>query len=90
VAYNWSYLNAENDSSFKFSTFNQSEIDMACRKGLQEKERETSAPFAANGSVALNALRSIYRAGMSTPEDIAFATLCTKSPLTATAKRSVV
>ena len=57
------------------STFNESEIDIACRKGLQKKKGKPSALFTTNGFVALNALRSIYAAGIGTPEDIAFVTI---------------
>lgn len=63
------------DSLVWASTFNESEIDIACRKGLQKKRGRPSALFATNGFVALNVLRSIYSAGMGTPEDIAFATI---------------
>jgi DNA-binding LacI/PurR family transcriptional regulator len=57
------------------STFDGDEIEKACRNGLLRPARKPSAIFTTNGVVALEALRSIYAAGLSTPDDIAFATL---------------
>lgn len=57
------------------STFDGGEIERACRKGLLQSAKKPSALFTTNGVVALEALRSIYAAGLSTPENIAFVTL---------------
>lgn len=57
------------------STFDGNEIERACQKGLLGRAGKPSALFTTNGVVALEALRSIYAAGLSTPEDIAFVTL---------------
>jgi len=57
------------------STFDGAEIEKACRNGLLNSAHRPSALFSTNGVVALEALRSIYAAGLSTPDDVAFATL---------------
>jgi DNA-binding LacI/PurR family transcriptional regulator len=51
-----------------------SEIGRICLDGLLRSKAKPSALFATNGGVALEALGSIYAAGMSTPEDLAFVT----------------
>jgi DNA-binding LacI/PurR family transcriptional regulator len=50
------------------------EIERACLDGLLRSKERPSAVFTTNGFVALEALRCIYAAGLSTPEDLAFAT----------------
>ena len=63
------------DSLIWSSTFDGAEIEKACRRGLMKSGQRPSALFSTNGVVALEALRSIYAMGLSTPEDVAFATL---------------
>jgi DNA-binding LacI/PurR family transcriptional regulator len=63
------------DSLTWVSSFDPVEIDKACRKGLLVSTGRPTAIFSTNGVVALEALRSIYAAGLSTPEDVAFITL---------------
>jgi DNA-binding LacI/PurR family transcriptional regulator len=50
------------------------DIERSCITGLLRTKARPSAIFTTNGFVALEALRCIYAAGMSTPEDIAFVT----------------
>lgn len=63
------------DSFVWASTFDGKEIESACQKRLIRAAKRPSALFTTNGVVALEALRSIYAFGLSTPEDIGFATL---------------
>jgi DNA-binding LacI/PurR family transcriptional regulator len=63
------------DSLIWASTFDPKAIAEACHKGLLLPSDRPSALFSTNGFVALEALRSIYSAGLRTPEDIAFATI---------------
>lgn len=50
------------------------DVGRICLDGLLRSKPKPSALFATNGAVALEALASIYAAGMSTPEDLAFVT----------------
>lgn len=63
------------DSLIWASTFDGREIETACQNGLLRAPARATALFTTNGVVALEALRSIYSSGMSTPDDIAFATI---------------
>lgn len=63
------------DSLIWASTFDPRAIEEACHKGLLLGSDRPSALFSTNGFVALEALRSIYAAGLRTPEDIAFTTI---------------
>lgn len=66
---------AVHESLIWVSSFDQDEIDSACRNGLLPPAKRPTALFTTNGVVALEALRSIYSAGLSTPHDLAFVTL---------------
>lgn len=63
------------DASIWASTFDRHDIERACQKGLLQAAKKPSAIFTTNGVVALDVLRSIYAAGLSTPENVAFVTL---------------
>jgi DNA-binding LacI/PurR family transcriptional regulator len=62
------------DSLLLASSFDRNEIERACLEGVVRSERRPSALFTTNAVVALEALRSIYAAGLRIPDDIAFAT----------------
>jgi DNA-binding LacI/PurR family transcriptional regulator len=53
-------------------SFNRDEVARICHKGLFKPSGRPSALFATNGVTGLEALRSIYAAGLQTPRDIAF------------------
>jgi DNA-binding LacI/PurR family transcriptional regulator len=53
-------------------SFDRDEVARICRKGLSRPTSRPSAFFATNGVTGLEALRSIYAAGLETPRDIAF------------------
>ena len=55
-------------------SFNADEVARICHKGLFKPTGRPSALFATNGVTGLQALRSIYAAGLKTPRDIAFVT----------------
>jgi DNA-binding LacI/PurR family transcriptional regulator len=55
--------------------FDQKEIDAACQKGMLGSASRPTALFSSNGITGLKALRSIYAMGLSTPADLAFATI---------------
>jgi DNA-binding LacI/PurR family transcriptional regulator len=57
------------------TTFDGKEIEAACQNGVLRSSRRATALFTTNGAIALDALRSIYALGMSTPNDIGFATI---------------
>jgi DNA-binding LacI/PurR family transcriptional regulator len=54
--------------------FEPAEVLKACQKGLLKPAGGPSALFVTNGVTGLEALRSIYSSGLSTPRDIAFVT----------------
>jgi DNA-binding LacI/PurR family transcriptional regulator len=54
-------------------SFDRDEVARICHKGLFKPTGRPSALFATNGVTGLEALRSIYAAGLETPRDIAFA-----------------
>lgn len=56
------------------STFNLDEVASFCGEMLSNQKARPSAIFATNGVTALGALRALRACGLSTPEDIAFAT----------------
>jgi DNA-binding LacI/PurR family transcriptional regulator len=62
------------DSLIWANTFDGNKIEKACQEGLLRSARKPSALFTTNAVVALETLRSIYAAGLRTPEDIAFVT----------------
>lgn len=64
-----------NDSLIWRGSFDAGEIARACQKGLLNSAEKPSALFTTNGTTAIGALRSIYSSGLSTPRDIAFATI---------------
>jgi DNA-binding LacI/PurR family transcriptional regulator len=53
-------------------SFDGNEVARICHKGLFKPAGRPSALFATNGVTGLEALRSIYAAGLQTPRDIAF------------------
>jgi DNA-binding LacI/PurR family transcriptional regulator len=53
-------------------SFDPDEVARICHKGLLKPTDRPSALFATNGVTGLEALRSIYAAGLKTPRDIAF------------------
>lgn len=55
-------------------SFDPQDIARLCRERLSNDQRRPSALFATNGVTALGALRALRACGLSTPEDIAFAT----------------
>jgi DNA-binding LacI/PurR family transcriptional regulator len=55
-------------------SFDADEVARICHKGLFKPTGRPSALFATNGVTGLQALRSIYAAGLKTPRDIAFVT----------------
>jgi DNA-binding LacI/PurR family transcriptional regulator len=55
-------------------SFDADEVARICHKGLFQPTGRPSALFATNGVTGLQALRSIYAAGLKTPRDIAFVT----------------
>ena len=55
-------------------SFEQGEVLRTCHRGLLKAKGRPSALFATNGVTGLQALRSIYMAGLKTPQDIAFVT----------------
>jgi DNA-binding LacI/PurR family transcriptional regulator len=55
-------------------SFDGDEVARICHKGLFQPTGRPSALFATNGVTGLQALRSIYAAGLKTPRDIAFVT----------------
>jgi DNA-binding LacI/PurR family transcriptional regulator len=55
--------------------FERKEIDAACQKGMLGSASRPTALFASNGVTGLGALHSIYAMGLSTPADLAFATI---------------
>lgn len=63
------------DSLIWANTIDRAEIDTVCKNGLLRAGERPSALFTTNGTIALEALHSIYAAGLSTPDDIAFVTL---------------
>ena len=67
---------AMRDSLIWGGSFDRKEIARACHKGLLLKSSERpSALFTTNGTTAVGALTSIYASGLTTPGDIAFATI---------------
>ncbi len=54
--------------------FDGKEIARICHRGLLKPSGRPSALFATNGVTGIEALRSIYAAGLRTPRDIAFVT----------------
>ena len=54
--------------------FDPGEVSRACQKGLLKPAGRPSALFTTNGVTGIEALRSIYSLGLSTPRDIAFVT----------------
>ncbi|HEX4810423.1 MAG TPA: LacI family DNA-binding transcriptional regulator [Bryobacteraceae bacterium] len=55
-------------------SFNPEDVARLFRERLSNDRRRPSALFATNGVTALGALRALKACGLSTPEDIAFAT----------------
>jgi DNA-binding LacI/PurR family transcriptional regulator len=55
--------------------FEKDEIQRVCRHGLKSAKPKPSVLFATNGVSGIYALRSLYEMGLSTPEQIAFATI---------------
>ena len=53
-------------------SFDRDEVARICHKGLLKPTGRPSALFATNGVTGLEALRSMYAAGLETPRDIAF------------------
>jgi DNA-binding LacI/PurR family transcriptional regulator len=53
-------------------SFDREEVASICHQGLFKPAGRPSALFATNGVTGLEALRSIYAAGLQTPRDIAF------------------
>jgi DNA-binding LacI/PurR family transcriptional regulator len=53
-------------------SFDREEVARICHKGLFKPSGRPTALFATNGVTGLEALRSIYAAGLKTPRDIAF------------------
>ena len=62
------------DSLIWVGGFDPGEVSRACQKGLLKPAGRPSALFTTNGVTGLEALRSIYSSGLSTPRDIAFVT----------------
>ena len=62
------------DSLIWAGGFDPGEVSRACQKGLLNSAGRPSALFTTNGVTGLEALRSIYSSGLSTPRDIAFVT----------------
>jgi DNA-binding LacI/PurR family transcriptional regulator len=60
------------DSLIWAGSFDRKEVARICHKGLFKPTGRPSALFATNGVTGLEALRSIYAAGLETPRDIAF------------------
>jgi DNA-binding LacI/PurR family transcriptional regulator len=56
------------------STFNLDEVASLFCARLSDADSRPTALFATNGVTALGALRALHACGLSTPEDIAFAT----------------
>lgn len=61
------------DSLIWVGGFDPKEIARVCQKGLLKPAGRPTALFTTNGVTGLEALRSIYSSGLSTPRDIAFA-----------------
>ena len=55
-------------------SFDRTEVARICHKELFQPTGRPSALFATNGVTGLEALRSIYAAGLKTPQDVAFVT----------------
>ncbi len=62
------------DSLIWPGSFNRDDVVRICHRGLLRPAGRPSALFATNGVTGLEALRSIYAAGLETPRDIAFVT----------------
>jgi len=62
------------DSLIWEGSFEKDEVARICHKGLLKPTGRPSALFVTNGVTGLQALRSIYAAGLQTPRDIAFVT----------------
>ena len=60
------------DSLIWAGSFDRKEVARIRHKGLFKPTGRPSALFATNGVTGLEALRSIYAAGLETPRDIAF------------------
>jgi LacI family transcriptional regulator len=63
------------DSLIWSAGFEQKEIEKVCQQGLRRSTPKPSALFASNGVTGLGVLRAIYAMGLTTPKDIAFATI---------------
>jgi DNA-binding LacI/PurR family transcriptional regulator len=55
--------------------FEKDEIQAVCQRGLKSAKPRPSVIFATNGVTGIHALRSLYEMGLTTPENIAFATI---------------
>src|SRR5215472_14671654 len=62
------------DSLVWRGSFDRDEISTICQHGLLKPSGRPTALFTTNGVTGLEALKSMYVAGLSTPKDIAFAT----------------
>lgn len=62
------------DSLIWKGSFDRDEISTLCQRGLLRPSGRPSALFATNGVTGLEALKSMYAAGLTTPQDIAFVT----------------
>ncbi len=57
------------------SSFEREEIEAVCRRKMRAAKERPGALFATNGVTGIGALRALYELGLSTPEDIGFATI---------------
>ena len=62
------------DSLIWRGSFDREEISRICQRGLLTASGRPSALFTTNGVTGLEALKSMYAAGLTTPNDIAFVT----------------
>lgn len=57
------------------ASFEREQIEAVCKRKLRQGKERPSALFTTNGVTGIGALRGLYQLGLSTPEDIAFATI---------------
>ncbi len=68
------------DSLIWEAGFEQAQIDEVCQRGILRTESKPTAIFSTNGVTGLGFLRSLHAMGLSTPRDIAFATIDELTP----------
>jgi DNA-binding LacI/PurR family transcriptional regulator len=57
------------------ASFEREDIEAVCGRKMKSAKVKPTALFATNGVTGIGALRGLYGLGLSTPEDIAFATI---------------